>query len=56
MKRREGWIGTRTLCFKFYPLCYASMLTKCTNYALFSNLLCYFDIMMYICVYMFRVF
>ena len=39
-------VGTRTLCFKFYPLCYARMLKNCTNYALFSDLLCYVDIVM----------
>ena len=41
-------LGTHTLCFK---LCYAQMLKKCTNYALFSDLLCYLDIMM--CIGMF---
>ena len=29
----------RTLCFKFYPLCYTLMLTKCVAYSLFSYLL-----------------
>ena len=46
----RGEVGKHTLCLKFYPLCYALMLTKRTNYALFSNLLCYFDIMTYVCL------
>ena len=34
-------LGTGTLCFKFCLFCYAQMLSKHTDYALFSCLLCY---------------